>query len=85
MAVDKIILNPYRITGKQAYALIMKAIKKRSKQVAPTNKMDFCRVADMNRAQLYRYKDGVSPGADGVMKIARGLAQWGYTVDIDVR
>lgn len=84
MTVDKIILSPAKTTGKQAHKIIMRAVKRRAETHEPTTRIDFCRESGLNRAQLYRYKDGVKPGADGIFKIAYGLQMWGYEVKIDL-
>lgn len=73
-----------RVSGEKLYSLVSKAVKSRSRRLKTRVSIsDFCDVAGISRTQLYGYRRGEKPGADGVVKIASGLKAWGYAVTIN--
>lgn len=72
------------VSGGKLYSIVKKAIDARSRSLQTRVSIsDFCDVSGISRTQLYGYRRGENPGADGVVKIASGLKTWGYTVTIN--
>lgn len=78
-------LTPGKTTGKQAYKVIARAIKDRSKSVGhKVRQEDFCDVSGLSRQTIHNYRHGRMPTIEGLSKIASGLRAWGIKVEIVV-
>lgn len=80
-----IVLTPNKTTGKQVYKIIMDAVRKHAKETnLIVTGIDFCRAAEISKQTLHRYKNGIKPGSDSLVKIATGLKKWGNEVEINI-
>lgn len=78
-------LNPNKTTGKQLHKVVLNAIKAREKQLArKISQREFLEVSNLSGMQLYRYKRGEKPAAEGVLKVTMGLKAWGIAVEVEV-
>lgn len=68
--------------GKAVHKIIVRAIEKRKENDMMADKSRFCRNAGISRSQLHRYKHGDEPSLDALAKIAVGLREWGYKVEV---
>lgn len=72
------------VSGKQLYSLIEKAVGTREKETGDrTFLTDFCAISGISRTQIYAYRKGEKPGAEGVMKVVSGLKAWGNEVAVN--
>lgn len=78
-----IVIDPNKITGKQAYKLIKSAMKTRSMQQGRTvPAIEFCRDSGVSKMHAHRLSRGKKPGLLALHKIAAGLEKWGHKVTV---
>lgn len=80
-----IVIDTSKITGKEVYKLVVKAVKERQKQ-SPGQRITrflFCEESGLHRTTLNHFRHGGKPGADALLKVAGGLKKWGFDVRIE--
>jgi transcriptional regulator with XRE-family HTH domain len=76
---NMLVIKSETITGKRLYNQAQVAIKK-----AKISQNEFCDLCGLSVMQLTRYRDGVKPGNDGILKFAKGMKSLGWNISVEV-